>query len=165
MFSVLHCFASVDIKLISLLISVLMSTSVGSQSICDFIIKEGRVRNVGLYQLIHRNESISYRLFSREFEGDFQNLTVEHPNLPPLRPMAYEHQLEIKGGNVTAHPFRFHEPHGLHKFYGGYGKGIDWLGKPEEAKVIRKETHFNCWLQRKEDDDTVCLSEGKAILC
>ena len=55
MFSVLHCFVSVDIKLISLLISVLMSTSVGSQSICDFIIKGGRIRDLGLYQFIEKN--------------------------------------------------------------------------------------------------------------
>ena len=158
MFSVLQCFVSVDIKLISLLISVLMSTSVGSQSICDFIIKEGRVRNLGLYQLIHRNESISYRLFSREFEGDFQNITVEDTNLPSLRPMAKEHQLEIKSGSVTAQPVPIRHPHGLHKFYGGYGRGTD-------PKGIRNETHFNCWVQRQRDDDTVCLSEGKPILC
>ena len=58
MFSVLHCFASVDIKLISVLVLVLMTTSIECQSkesLCKFIAKEGKVRDLGLYQFIDTN--------------------------------------------------------------------------------------------------------------
>ena len=69
-FSVLQRFVSVDIKLISVVVLVLMSTSVdcqSNQSICKFIIKEGRVRDLRLYQFIDWERS--YRLFSREWNG------------------------------------------------------------------------------------------------
>ena len=150
MFSVYHCFVSFDIKFIALLTLVLMSSSIGGHSkdtICDFIIKDGRVRELGLYQFIDKNETISYRLFSRELDGD-------HQNIEP--PMAEEHILKIENGRVTAQPLSIHEPHGLHKFYGGYGTG------PERT---RNKTHFNCRVERHKHENTVCISEERAILC
>ena len=140
---------------ISVVVLVLMSTSVDcqtNQSICDFIVEDGRVRDLGLYQFIDKNERIGYRLFSREFEGDI-DITTDY-----MLPMGEEHQLEIENGRVTAQPTPIHYFHGLHKFYGGYGKGIQ-----QNSRL--NETHFNCWIQIHPHNNTVCLSEGKPILC
>ena len=90
-FSVLQRFVSVDIKLISVVVLVLMSTSVDSQSkdpICDYIIKKGRVKDLELYQFSDGN-GFSYRLFSREWDG-FKDDNGE--------PIAEEYQLEIING-------------------------------------------------------------------
>ena len=62
--SVVHLF--IDLKLISVLVLVLMSTSSDCHSndiICDFIVRDGRVRDLGIYRFVS-NESFSYRLSS-----------------------------------------------------------------------------------------------------
>ena len=62
--------------------------------------------------------------------------------------MAKEHQLEIENGRVTAQPTPIHYFHGLHKFYGGYGRGTDPKGfatKPTSTvgyKYIRTTTWY-----------------------
>ena len=142
LFSGLQLFVSVDIKLISVVVLLLMSTSVNCQSndsICNFLIKEGRVRELGLYQFIDKNNGISYRLFSREWDGIRDE----------IGPIAEEHQLEIKNGDVKAEPSTFYEHYALHKWYGGYGKGND---DGEIVPIERIASHFNCWLPKQ-----VCL--------
>ena len=144
MFSVLQCFVSVKIQLISVVVIVLMTTSVDSQSkdpICDYIIKKGRVRDLGLYQFIDSN-GFSYRLFSREWDGFKED----------GEPVAEEYQLEIINGKVTAHPLAVYQRHGLHKFYGGYAR---WHLLP----TILSKAPNNCWLQKE-----VCLRENYSVL-
>ena len=113
MFSVFQRFVLFDINFISLLVFVLMSTSIGCQSndsICKFIVRDGRVRDLGIYRFV-KNESFSYRLFSREIEGDIYENKVS--------PIAVEHELEIENWNVSAKPSPISEYYGPHKFYDG----------------------------------------------
>ena len=111
LFSVLKISVLVDMKLISVVILVLMSTSIdcqSNQSICDFLINEGRVRDLGLYRWAS-NGSFSYRLFSRE---------VDFTSGEDI-PKEYEYALEIKDWNVSAQKPPILEKYGFQKFYGG----------------------------------------------
>ena len=78
----------VDFKLISVLVLVMISTSVDCLSICDFIVRDGRVRDLGIYRFVS-NERFSYRLFSREIEGEFNKKEKLWNRI------AEEHELEI----------------------------------------------------------------------
>ena len=125
-------------KMLSLLVLVLMSTSIdcqSNQSICDYIIIDGRVRDLGLYQFLYefQNESgvyigKSYRLFSRDISSE-------------------EYPLEMINWTLTAQPVQEYEDSGLHKFYGGYqqivaNKRVD----PIDQKSIN--THINCFVEQ-----------------
>ena len=104
----------VDFKLISVLVLVMISTSVdclSNDSICDFIV---RVRDLGIYRFVW-NERFSYRLFSREIEGEFTT------NQKLFSRIAVEHELEIENWNVSAQPSPINEYYGLLKFYCGFG--------------------------------------------
>ena len=106
------------LNLISVLVLVMISTSVDCQSndsICDFIVRDGRVRDLGIYRFVS-NERFSYRLFSREIEGEFnikQKLSV---------PIAEEHELEIENWKVSAQSSTIKEFYGSLKFYVGSDK-------------------------------------------
>ena len=132
MFSVFHPFILVDIKFISLMVLVLMFTSIDGQSndsICDYLLEEGRVTDLGLYQFVrsfeneHDNEK-SYQLFRRDNDE--------------------EHQLEIRNWTVSAKPSPIRGTKGLHKFYAGY----DWLGYLDQSVY----TDLNCRVEQR-----VCL--------
>ena len=124
-------------KMLSIFLLVSMFASIDCQSnhsICDFLLKDGRVRDIGLYQFVWKSgEKISYRLFSREVDHKFG---TEIP---------FEYELKIKKGNVSAQPPPFPEAYGLLKFYGGCTP-VDKDGCYEYSK------HYNCRLQQR-----VCL--------
>ena len=139
LFSILKVFVLVDIKLITVVVLLLMSSSIDSeanQSICSFLIKEGRVRDLGLYQFINRTRKISHRLFSREWDGILGSGNVK---------MAEEYRLEFgTNGSVWALPPPELEVFGLQKFYGGYHNF--------NYKYTQSTSDYNCW-----QPEWVCL--------
>ena len=105
-------------KMISILVLVLMTTSIDCQtsdSICSFIFKDGRVRDLGVYQFEDKQGNTSYRLFNRAIDEDFQKKTEEY-------------ELGFKDCNkkdeciVWAQPSPILGDHGIHKFFAGYDK-------------------------------------------
>ena len=72
--------------MLSLLVLVLMSASIDCQSndsICNFLLKDGRVRDIGLYQYLYQNFSTgpkvkSYRLFQRGTSKDEYEIAIEN---------------------------------------------------------------------------------------
>ena len=97
-------------KMISLLVLILMTTSIVCQtsaSICSFLSKHGRVRDLGLYRFIS-NGSISYRLFKRIKTKSDSEVSKNK---------SVEHQLVINNWNVSVHPSPIEAYYGLHKFY------------------------------------------------
>ena len=102
-------------KMISVLVLVLMFTSIdcqSNQSICDYILKEGRVKDLGLYRFVSKEGNSSYRLFSR----DTKDCPYNNCGLTK------EYELEITNSSVSARPSPITEPYGVHKFYAGYSK-------------------------------------------
>ena len=131
----------VDFKLISVLVLVMISTSVdclSNDSICDFIVRDGRVRDLGIYRFVS-NERFSYRLFSREIEGEFDIKEVL------LDPISEEHELEINNWVVSVKPSHFKEIYGVLKFYAGFCS----------APIIGGPFRFNCRYIYREIE--VCL--------
>ena len=117
-----------------------MSTSIDSQSnqsICDYIIKEGRVRELGVYQFIDRFKRVRLRLFSREVDHK-QEFGTEIP-------LEDEYQLIITKRRVVAKPPPISGVYGLHKFYGG-------CTPVDKEGCYSTSTHYNCRLQQR-----VCL--------
>ena len=71
--------------MLSLLVLVLMFASIDCQSnplICEFLSKEGRLKDLGLYQFVTqfiRDELVtekSYRLFNRETSEEYKFLLI-----------------------------------------------------------------------------------------
>ena len=131
----------VDFKLISVLVLVMISTSVdchSNDSICDFIVRDGRVRDLGIYRFVS-NERFSYRLFSREIEGEFDIIEKM------WSPIAEEHELEIENWNVSAQPLLFKEVYGLLKFFAGLAR------RPADERSFRYNCRYFCLKEK------VCL--------
>ena len=84
-----------------------MTASIDCQTnpwICEFLLKEGRVRELGLYQYVDetldRRFVKSYVLFQRDSK--------------------LEYELEMINWSVSAKPRLIEEYYGVHKFYNGY---------------------------------------------
>ena len=95
--------------MISLLILVLMSASIDCQSndsICDFLLKDGRVRDIGIYQYLYQNSSRepkvkSYRLFKRGTSKEEYEIAIDNRTVLAIGPAQGKSQ-------------------SLHKFYAGH---------------------------------------------
>ena len=95
--------------MISLLILFLMSASIDCQtndSICDFLLKDGRVRDIGIYQYLYQNSSRerkvkSYRLFKRGTSKEEYEIAIDNRRVLAIGPLKSEFGI-------------------LHKFYAGY---------------------------------------------
>ena len=119
-------------KKLSVLVFVLMFTSIDCQtndSICGYLLKEGRVKDLGLYRFVSMDGNSSYRLFSRDTNDCTDNNCT----------YSKEYELEVTNSSVSARPSPITDPYGVHKFYAGYSRLT--LG------------YTNCWVLI----ETVCL--------
>ena len=111
-------------EMISILIIVLMSASIDCQSndsICDFFLKDGRVRDIGIYQYLYQNSSRvskvkSYRLFQRGTSNEEYEIAIDNRTVLAIGRLQSEFGI-------------------LHKFYAGYNSYDDIL--------------INCRVQKK----------------
>ena len=114
-----------------------------SDSICSFLSKDGRVRDLGLYQFVDKQGDISYRLFNRAVDEDFQKKTEEY-------------QLGFKGCDpfgdciVWLEPSTIPDYHGVHKFFAGYDKPD--IQTCQVSPKICNKYKWNCRIQQR-----VCL--------
>ena len=110
-------------KKISLLVLVLMSASIDCQSndsICGYLLKEGRVKDLGLYHFVSEGR-ISSRLFRRD-RKDCIDKWCENTK---------EYELEISGSSVSAQSPAITDRYGFLKFFAGYSKS--------------RSSYVNCW--------------------
>ena len=115
-----------------------MSTSIDCQtkdSICDFLLKEGIVRDLGLYRFLSKEGNSSYRLYNRAVDESSKQEAVEY-------------ELEINDWNVWAQPSPILDYYGVHKFYGGYGKANNAQMCHSSPQVCNKKHFWICRIQQ-----------------
>ena len=125
--------------MISLLVLALISFSIDCQlsdSICSFLLKGERLRDLGLYQF-WSSTGRSYRLYNRAVDESQQK-------------MAEEYELEINYTNwkVSAQPSPKFDYYGVHKFYAGYDKLTDSKLCPRFREICAKPLAWNCRIQQ-----------------
>ena len=123
--------------MLSLLVLVLMSASIDCQSspsICDFLLKDGRVRDIGIYQ---------YLIQGHPEKGTLEiwhNYLLFHRGTSVV-----EYLIEIKDRNVSANPKPLDRPaFGLHKFFAGPEKAM--VNDTAEQQV---NIYHNCRVHQK----------------
>ena len=135
-------------KKLSVLVFVLMSTFIECQtkdSICNFLLENGRVRDLGLYRFVSKEGISSYRLFKRVFDESPEDKVEEQ-------------ELVMENWSVSAQPLPILDYYGFHKFYAGYGKSFTQACRADRTQC--SGGHFNCRIEL-----IVSLLQGMAILC
>ena len=125
------------LKMLSLLVLVLMSASIDCQSndsICDFLSKDGRVRDIGIYQYL-------YQFTEYKIREENKLRTNKSIRLFQRGTSSEEYAIVIKNRTASADPYTHYNPYGLHKFFVGQLK-------------LEFDTFINCRVERG-----VCLCD------